>query len=33
VNSVYFNERLSNVVLDPFSGRIKLRLLEVSDEA
>lgn len=30
VSSVYYNERLSNVVLDPFSGRIKLRLLEVA---
>jgi oligopeptide transport system substrate-binding protein len=33
VSSVYYSERLSNVVLDPFSGRIKLRLLVVSDEA
>ena len=31
VSSAYYSERLSNVVLDPFSGRIKLRLLEVSD--
>ena len=33
VSSVYFSERLSNVVLDPFSGATKLRLLEVSDDA
>jgi oligopeptide transport system substrate-binding protein len=32
VSSTYYSERLSNVVLDPFSGRIKLRVLEVSDE-
>ncbi len=32
VNSYYFSERLSNVVLDPFSGEPKLRLLEVSDD-
>lgn len=31
VSSAYYSERLSNVVLDPFSGRVKLRLLEVSD--
>jgi ABC-type oligopeptide transport system substrate-binding subunit len=31
VSSAYYSPRLSNVVLDPFSGRIKLRLLEVSD--
>ena len=30
VSSVYYSERLSNVVLDPFSGQIKLRLLVVS---
>jgi oligopeptide transport system substrate-binding protein len=33
VSSAYYSERLSNVVLDPFSGRIKLRLLVVTDEA
>ena len=32
VNQTYYSERLSNVVLDPFSGQIKLRLLEVSDD-
>lgn len=32
VNSYYYSERLSNVVLDPFSGEPKLRLLEVSEE-
>ncbi|MCA5892917.1 ABC transporter substrate-binding protein [Isoptericola sp. NEAU-Y5] len=31
VNSYYYSERLSNVVLDPFSGEPKLRILEVSD--
>ena len=31
VSSIYYSERLSNVVLDPFSGQIKLRLVEVSD--
>ena len=33
VSSVYHSERLSNVVLDPFSGATKLRLVEVSDAA
>ena len=33
VSSVYYSERLSNVVLDPFSGATKLRLVEVSDDA
>jgi oligopeptide transport system substrate-binding protein len=33
VSSVYHSERLSNVVLDPFSGNTKLRLVEVSDDA
>jgi len=32
VNQAYYSERLSNVVLDPFSGRVKLRLLVVSNE-
>jgi peptide/nickel transport system substrate-binding protein/oligopeptide transport system substrate-binding protein len=32
VNSYYFSDHLSNVVLDPFSGEPKLRLLEVSDD-
>ncbi|MEN5075821.1 ABC transporter substrate-binding protein [Isoptericola cucumis] len=31
VNSYYYSENMSNVVLDPFSGEPKLRLLEVSD--
>ncbi len=31
VNAVYYSERLSNVVLDPFSGQIELRPLEVSN--
>lgn len=31
VSSTYYSERLSNVVLDPFSGTVKLRPLEVSD--
>jgi peptide/nickel transport system substrate-binding protein/oligopeptide transport system substrate-binding protein len=30
VNSMYYSERLSNVVLDPFSGEVKLRLVEVA---
>ena len=33
VSSMYYSERLSNVVLDPFSGATKLRLVEVSDAA
>ena len=33
VSSVYHSERLSGVVLDPFSGATKLRLVEVSDAA
>lgn len=33
VSSAYYSERLANVVLDPFSGRVKLRVLEVSDAA
>jgi len=32
VNSYYYSDRLDNVVLDPFSGEPKLRLLEVSAE-
>jgi oligopeptide transport system substrate-binding protein len=32
VSAVYYSERLSNVVLDPFSGATKLRLLEVTDD-
>jgi oligopeptide transport system substrate-binding protein len=32
VSAAYYSDRLSNVVLDPFSGATKLRLLEVSDE-
>ena len=32
VSSAYYSERLSNVVLDPFSGETKLRLVEVSDD-
>jgi len=31
VNQAYYSERLSNVVLDPFSGRVKLRPLVVTD--
>jgi oligopeptide transport system substrate-binding protein len=33
VSSVYYSPRLSNVVLNPFSGATELRLVEVSDEA
>ena len=33
MSSTYYSERLSNVVLDPFSGATKLRLVEVSDAA
>jgi oligopeptide transport system substrate-binding protein len=33
VSATYYSERLSNVVLDPFSGEVKLRLLVVSDDA
>ena len=33
MNKTYYSERLSNVVLDPFSGATKLRLVEVSDAA
>jgi peptide/nickel transport system substrate-binding protein/oligopeptide transport system substrate-binding protein len=32
VSTAYYSERLSNVVLDPFSGATKLRLLEVTDD-
>ncbi|GAA1732004.1 ABC transporter substrate-binding protein [Isoptericola hypogeus] len=32
VNSYYYSENMSNVVLDPFSGEPKLRLLEVSGD-
>lgn len=31
-SAAYHSERVSNVVLDPFSGSTKLRLLEVSEE-
>ncbi|SKC37818.1 oligopeptide transport system substrate-binding protein [Krasilnikoviella flava] len=31
VNSYYYSENVSNVVLDPFSGEPKLRLLEVTN--
>jgi ABC-type transport system substrate-binding protein len=31
INTIYYSDRLSNVVIDPFSGATKLRLLEVSD--
>jgi len=31
VSSTYYSERLDNVILDPFSGRIKLRPLVVTD--
>jgi ABC-type transport system substrate-binding protein len=31
VSSAYYGERLDNVILDPFSGRIKLRPLVVTD--
>jgi peptide/nickel transport system substrate-binding protein/oligopeptide transport system substrate-binding protein len=33
MNKTYYSERLSNVVIDPFSGATKLRLVEVSDAA
>ena len=32
VSATYYSDRLSNVVLDPFSGETKLRLLVVSDD-
>lgn len=31
VSATYYSDRVSNVVLDPFSGSTKLRLLEVTD--
>ena len=31
VSSTYYSDRLSNVVLDPFSGQVKLRPLVVTD--
>lgn len=32
VSNSYYSERLSNVILDPFSGQLKLRALEVAAE-
>ena len=32
VSATYYSDRLSNVVLDPFSGATKLRLVVVSDD-